>query len=378
VNARRFWAVARKETLHVTRDPRALGVGIAIPMLLLLLFGYALTLDVDHVPFALLDQSRTPESRDLSSKFTGSPYFSLARSCDNYDEVESTIDKRRAVLALVIPADYSLKLRQGSTAVVQVIADGSDPNTAQISLNYAEAVVRDLGLTISIARITRAGSRSPAVPMDLRPRIRFNETMESRNFIVPGLIAVIMMIIAALLTSLTVAREWETGTMEQILSTPVRGTELILGKLVPYFGIGIIDMVLSVAAGRFLFGVPLRGSLLLLVIFSVVFLGGALGLGILISALAKKQLVASQVAFVVTFLPAFLLSGFMFDASNMPPALQAVSYLVPARYFVSLLRNLYLKGAGISVLAWDAVPLLLFTVVILIAAVRAFRKEIPE
>jgi ABC-2 type transport system permease protein len=377
MNTRRFLAVARKETLHIMRDPRALGVGIAIPMLLLMLFGYALTLDVDNVPLALFDQSGTPESRELVSRFTGSPYFSLKVVCRDYKELERAIDDRSAVLALVIPADYALELRIGRTAEVQVIADGSDPNTAQLAVNYAESIMRTMDQKITLDRLIRTGAAIMAPPLDLRPRIRFNESMESRNFIIPGLIAVIMMIIAALLTSLTMAREWETGTMEQIISTPVRGTELILGKLVPYFGIGLIDMVLSVSAGKFLFAVPLRGSLLLLLIFSVVFLGGALGLGILISTLAKRQLLASQIAFVITFLPAFLLSGFMFDTVNMPPVLQAVSYAVPARYFVSLLRNLYLKGAGPSVLAWDAVPLLIFTALVLFVAVRAFRKEIP-
>lgn len=377
MNAGRFIAVAKKECLHVWRDPRALGVGIALPMVLLMLFGYALTLDVDDVPLALLDLSGTPESRELVSRFDGSPYFSLSKVCPDYGGVESAIDKREAMVALVIPSDYALQLRSGRTAAIQLIADGSDPNTAQIAVNYAEAIVMNLDREITLKRVLRSGGSAMRQSLDLRPRIRFNESMESRIFIVPGLIAVIMMIIAALLTSLTIAREWETGTMEQLISTPVRGTELVLGKLVPYFVIGLIDMGLSVLAGRFLFDVPLRGSVVYLLIFSTVFLFCALGLGILISALARKQLLASQVALVVTFLPAFLLSGFMFDTVNMPPLLQAISHIVPAKYFVSLLRNLYLKGAGPSVLVWDALPLLLFTALILFAAIRAFRKEMP-
>ncbi len=377
MNAGRFTAVARKECLHVWRDPRALGVGIVLPMILLMLFGYALTLDVDDVPLALFDQSGTPESRELAGKFDGSPYFSLSVVCRDYDDVEKAIDGRKAVVALIIPADFTLNLRSGRTAAVQLIADGSDPNTAQISVNYAEFITRTADQEITLKRVLRSGGSAMRQPLDLRPRIRFNESMESRIFIVPGLIAVIMMIIAALLTSLTVAREWETGTMEQLISTPVRGAELVLGKLVPYFAIGVIDLALSVSAGRFLFDVPLKGSLAYLLIFSTVFLFCSLGLGILISTLAKRQLLASQVAFVVTFLPAFLLSGFMFDTVNMPPVLQAISHIVPAKYFVSLLRNLYLKGAGPSVLAGDALPLLLFTALILFVAIRAFRKEIP-
>ncbi|HNQ78154.1 MAG TPA: ABC transporter permease [Acidobacteriota bacterium] len=377
MNAGRFIAVARKECLHVWRDLRALGVGIVLPMILLMLFGYALTLDVDDVPLALLDLSGTPESRELTARFDGSPYFSLSTVCRDYGEVEKAIDSRKAVVALIIPADFALNLRSGRTAAVQLIADGSDPNTAQIAVNYAEAIVMGLDREITMKRVLRSGGSAARQPLDLRQRIRFNESMESRMFIVPGLIAVIMMIIAALLTSLTIAREWETGTMEQLISTPVRGTELVLGKLVPYFAIGFVDMGLSVLAGRFLFDVPLRGSVIYLLIFSTVFLCCALGLGILISTLARRQLLASQVAFVVTFLPAFLLSGFMFDTVNMPPVLQAISHIVPAKYFVSLLRNLYLKGAGPSVLAWDALPLLLFTALIFFAAIRAFRKEMP-
>lgn len=376
MNLRRTWAVARKECLHVIRDPRALGIGIALPMLLLLLFGYALTLDVDRVPLAVWDQSKTPQSRELLSRFTGSRYFELTLAADCYASLEGAVDRREALLALVIPSTFAGDVASGRAAFVQVVADGSDPNTAALALNYAEAAVRGYSNGILLERARRMGARPPAPPLDLRSRVWFNDDLESRYFIVPGLIAVIMMIIGALLTSLTVAREWETGTMEQLLSTPVRPAEFIFGKLVPYFAIGLFDLALSVAAGRFLFDVPIRGSLLVLFPISVVFLAVALGLGILISAVAKQQLLASQVAFVVTFLPAFLLSGFMTDTANMPVPLQVISRIVPARYFVTLLRGLYLKGVGPRVLAGEGLLLVAFAVAVLFLAVRAMKKKV--
>lgn len=373
---RRTAAVARKESLHILRDPRALGVSIALPLVLLLLFGYALTMDVDHVPFLLWDQSQTPQSRALAARFTGSPYFSLVASVDNYGAVEEAMDHGRALVAVVIPLDYARSVEAGRPAEVQVLADGSDSNTATIALNYAEAIVQGVsrGLRVKLAR--RMGIKPLEPPLDVRARVWFNTDMESMNFIVPGLIAVIMMLIAALLTSLTVAREWETGTMEQLISTPVRGSELVMGKLTPYVAVGALDMVLSVLAGRCLFHVPLRGSLLALAAMSMVYLVGALSMGMLISITAKNQLVASQVAFMATFLPAFLLSGFMFDISNMPAPLRAVTYLVPARYFVALLRGLYLKGVGPADLYGEGLFLLAFSAAMLALALKKFKKKL--
>ncbi len=376
MNLRRTWAVASKESLHILRDPRALGVSIALPLVLLLLFGYALTLDVDHVPLLIWDQSQTPQSRELAARFTGSPYFSLLSEVDGYGAIGEALDRGKALVALVIPLDFGRRVAAGRPVEVQVIADGSDANTATIALNYAESIVQGFSQGALVKRALRQGMRPPALPLEVRPRVWYNTDMESMDFIVPGLIAVIMMLIAALLTSLTVAREWETGTMEQLLSTPIRASELVLGKLAPYVAVGALDMVLSVLAGRFLFHVPLRGSLLALAAMSMIYLVGALSMGMLISIVAKNQLLASQVAFMVTFLPAFLLSGFMFDISNMPKVLQAVTYLVPARYFVALLRGLYLKGVGPSDLYGEGLFLLAFSAVMVGLALKAFKKRL--
>jgi ABC-2 type transport system permease protein len=259
---------------------------------------------------------------------------------------------------------------------VQVLADGSDANTTTIALSYAETIIGSYSQEIMVEKARRLTGRPPELPLTLRARAWFNPDMESRIFIVPGLIAVIMMLITALLTSLTVAREWESGTMEQLISTPVRRSELILGKLAPYFAIGMVDMLLSVVAGRFLFDVPIRGSLLLLFLVSAIYLVGALALGIFISAKAKSQLLASQAAFVATFLPAFLLSGFMFDIRNMPRALQLITYLIPARYFVTFLRGLYLKGTGLVQLWPECVLMAVFAILMLLLAIHSFQKRL--
>ena len=259
---------------------------------------------------------------------------------------------------------------------MQIIVDGSDSNTAAIAIGYAESVVRRWGQRATVAQLQRLGGRSVALPLDVRHRVWFNADMESKNYIIPGLIAVIMMVIASLLTSLTVAREWETGTMEQLISTPVKGPELILGKFLPYFAIGMLDVLLAVLMGEFLFHVPLRGSVVLLFGMAAMFLTGALSLGLVISIVTKSQLLASQLAMVLTFLPAFLLSGFMYDIGNMPRAIQVVTYVVPARYFVALLKGIYLKGVGLEILAPQAVLLAAFAVVMLLIATARFRKSL--
>lgn len=352
-------------------------MGIAIPMLLLFLFGYALTLDVDRVPLVVWDRSGTELSREFTSRFTGSRYFSLRRHTDNYRDIERDIDARQALIALIIPTDFARRLGAGRNVPVQVILDGSDPNTATFALGYAENVAAGFSRDIALRQIRlRTGNEPWLARLDVRPRVWFNTDMVSRNYIFPGLIAVIMMIIAALLTSLTVAREWETGTMEQLISTPVTGPEMIAGKLAPYFVIGILDLILSVLVGQLAFGIPLRGSIGLLFLMSCVFLAGALSLGMLISITVRSQLAASQVALVATMLPAFLLSGFIFPIDNMPAPIRAITHVVTARYFVSILRGIYLKDAGLGVMAGEAALLVAFAVLVLALSVRKFRKRI--
>jgi len=376
MKAQRLLAVSRKEFLHVRRDPRSLGLGIAIPVVLLLLFGYVLTLDVDRVPLAVRDLSRTPESRELVSRFEGSRYFLVALRAEGPPEVEAAIDGGRVLAALVIPEDFAARVRSDRPSVVQLILDASEANTATIALGYAEAVVSGYSADLEVRWAKAKGLQGIRPPLEVHPRVWFNTDLESRNFIVPGLISVIMMIIAALLTSLTVAREWEQGTMEQLVATPVTGPELVVGKLLPYFVIGMVDLSVAVAMGKYLFHVPMRGSLLLLFGIAAVFLVGALSLGMLFSVAARSQLPASQMAMAFTFLPAYLLSGFVFSIDSMPPAVRAVTYLVPSRYFVKVIKGIYLKGVGLETLAVDTALLLVFAAGMVMATTRLIRMKI--
>lgn len=376
MKARRLLAISRKEFLHVRRDPRSLAMGLAIPVVLLLLFGYVLTLDVDRVPLAVWDRSNTPESRELVSRFAGSRYFRVVLRVDAYKGIEEAIDGGRVLVAMVIPEDYSGRVGSDRSASVQLLLDGSDANKATIARGYAESLVSGYTAELQTRWAQGKGLQGIRPPLDVRFRVWFNTDLESRNFIVPGLISVIMMIIAALLTSLTVAREWEQGTMEQLIATPVTGSELILGKLFPYFCIGMLDLTVAVAMGKFLFNVPLRGSLPLLFGIAAFFLVGALSVGMLFSVASRSQLPASQMAMAFTFLPSYLLSGFVFSIDSMPWAVRAVTYLVPSRYFVTVIKGICLKGVGLDVLALETGLLAVFGAAMVLAATRMFRKKL--
>jgi ABC-2 type transport system permease protein len=376
MNFRRLRAVAKKETIHVLRDPRSLILAIGIPMLMIVLFGYALTLDVDKVPIVAWDQSHSVQSREFLARFTASRYFHYVDSVRSYGEVSHMIDTREAYLALVIPPNFAPLVQSGQRAPIQAIIDGSDSNTAAIVLGYAQAISAGFNQSVALQELQQAGGSVPVAGVDVRPRVWFNPDLESKNFIIPGLIAVIMGLIAALLTSLTIAREWERGTMEQLISTPIKPFELIVGKLVPYFAIGMLDVLIAVLMAVFLFHVPLRGSVPLLFAMAALFIIGTLAQGILISTLAKQQLLASQFAMVSTFLPAFLLSGFMFAISNMPVPVQIITRIIPARYFVALVKGIYLRGVGLEVLWTEAVFLFVFAVVVTGLAVLKFKKKL--
>lgn len=372
----RVWAVSRKEFIHILRDPRSLGMAIAIPMLLLLLFGYALSLDVDNVPTVVWDQNNSQASRAFISELQGSRYFSIRDRATSYSEIEEALDSGSALIAVVIPERFAGRIESGRSAPVQAIVDGSDPNTATIAMGYLDAVAFSYSRKVALSEIRRTTGQSVQPPLDLRARVWFNADLKSRNYIIPGLIAVIMMVIAALLTSLTVAREWEQGTMEQLIATPVKGPELILGKLIPYFAIGMLDVALAVLMGEYLFDVPLRGNVALLFGMAAIFLAGALSLGMVISIVTKSQLLASQLAMVLTFLPSFLLSGFMYAIANMPIGVQFLTYLVPARYFVTMLKGIYLKDVGLEVLALEAGLLILFGIALMLFANLRFKKRL--
>jgi ABC-2 type transport system permease protein len=363
-------AVARKEIIQLRRDVRSLILAFLLPVLLVVLFGYAISWDVDDIPTAVLDEDRSFRSRELLDAFWSSGYFTRVAQVERPAELDELLNRGRARIALVIPPDFAEDLDAGRPARLQALVDGSDANTATIALGYAGGIVQ------SFAAYVRLDGVRLTTPVRVQTRVWYNEELLSRNMIVPGLVAVIMMIIAAMLTSLTIAREWERGTMEQLAATPVARVEVVLGKLLPYLAIGLIDVVVVSLIGVVLFEVPFRGNALLLMVLSVAFLIGSLGLGMFISAVARSQLLATQMAMITTFLPAFLLSGFMFAIEVMPLPLQAITYLIPARYFLVVTRGIFLKGVGVEVLRIQGLLMIAFAVVGLFAATKVFRKEL--
>jgi ABC-2 type transport system permease protein len=361
---------------HILRDGRSLAMALAVPVLMLLLFGLALSLDVDHIPTMIYDGDRTASSRDLIQQFRGSNYFQIVGYTNNYKTMEQAIDRNQILLGIVIPRDYSRQIGAGKEAQVQLLIDGSDSNTASIALGYAESVVRLYSLELRTDGQNRKGAVQNAVPVDSLLRVWYNSRLESKNYVVPGLIAVILMIVGSVLTSLTIAREWEMGTMEQLLSTPLRPTEMVLGKMLAYFAVGIVDLGISIGCGVFIFQVPLRGSFLLLVLTSCLFLFGTLFWGIFLSARSQTQLEAYQMAMLSSFLPAFMLSGFVYAIESMPPVIQAVSYLVPASYFVTILKGIFLKGVGLRELWVETLFLAAYAVAVFFLATRKLKQKI--
>lgn len=366
----RLWAMSRKEWLHVRRDRRSMAMAFAVPAAMVLLFGYVITFDVRDIRMAVYDQAHTTQSRDLVQAFGSSGYFRVMRQLDDDAQIAPLLTRGAVRLVLVIPPDFSKRLAAGQPAPVQALVDGGDANTASIAINYAQAIV-----TSYSAKAVLKGQPLP-VPIVVASRVWYNEDLKSSSMIVPGLMATIMMILSALLTSLTIAREWERGTMEQLAATPVHRLEVILGKLLPYLFIGFIDIVIVAVVGGIVFAVPFRGNPFFLMVMAMLFLIGAQGLGLFISAATKSQFLATQLAMITTFLPATLLSGLMFDLSSMPKVLQIISLAVPARYFIAATRGIFLKGVGLEVLWGQALGMILFAVVGLGLAVHAFKKEI--
>jgi len=372
----RLKAIAWKEFIQIFRDSRSLALAISIPVLLLVLFGYALTLDVDHIPTVIHDMDRTSQSRDLINHFLRSNYFQLEGTARSYVHLQEMIDRGQALMGLVIPANFSRDLEADRETTIQILVDGTDANTATIALGYAQAIVTLYSQEIIAHKMNQVGVGSISPPVEARIRVWFNPDLESKNFIIPGLIAVILVILAAILTSGTVSREWERGTMEQLISTPIHNFELILGKLIPYLAIGMFDLALSVAMGVFLFGVPLRGSGLLLFSLAGLFLLGAICQGVVVSIIAKNQLLSSQISIFISYLPTFILSGFIYPIDNMPKLIQYITYIFPSRYVVAILKGIFSKGVGLEILWLEALLLAVYGSVMILWALKKFQKRI--
>lgn len=368
--ALRTRAIAGKEVMHILRDPQLLGFALVMPVILLLIFGYAVSFDLHDIPLAVVDQDRTASSRALVGDFEQAGAFvTTARPADPA-AVEPLFRRDVAKAALLIPPGFARTAQRGEVARAQLLLDGSDNTTAATALGYAASIA----LTAALS----PGGASPYAPLPIEARTRtfFNPTLESAVFLVPGLIALILVIVAVMLTSLAVAREYERGSMEQLFSTPVGRIEIILGKLGPNFVLGMLQVLIVLLIGVTLFDVPIRGSVLAIFAVSAIFIMAMLMQGLLISVLTKSQMLASQLAAITTLLPALLLSGFIYPVDNLPGPLQALAAILPARYFVEALRAIMLRGNGLADVVPQLVPLFVFFFVMLVIATRRFRRQL--
>jgi len=334
------------------------------------------SLDLKHLPIYIYDRSGSQQSQDLLKRFQASEYFDLVRVVNNYAELTDALDSGQARMGIVIPWDFSQRLQDGRPVQVQALIDGTDDNTANVLMGYAQGVVQGYASGIQLDWLRNHGQIAQPAPVSVEVRTWYNEDLESSAFIVPGVLALVMSTIGAFLTSLTIAREWERGTMEQLISTPVTPSEIMFGKLVPYFVIGMFDVIVCALIALYWFRVPFRGSFLTLLISSAMFMVVVLSLGFFISVLAKNQFAASQIALLTTFLPAFLLSGFLYSIEQMPAVLQWITRVLPARYYVSVLKKIFLKGTPTALLYADLVPLTIFMLILALLATHSFHKRL--
>ncbi|MFQ5660723.1 MAG: ABC transporter permease [Gammaproteobacteria bacterium] len=366
----RLRGIVRKEFLQIMRDPSSISIAFLLPVLLLLIFGFGVSLDARHIPVALVIEQPSADAADFTGGFYRSPYFA-PRPMNSFNAAQQALAARDVKAIVYLQNDFAQRLQQDGDAPIQLIVNGVDANTARLITGYLQG--------LWIKWITQRAERRQEVlqvPVTMVERVWFNSEVKSRNFLVPGLIAVVMTLIGALLTAMVIAREWERGTMEALMVTPIAMGEILLGKLLPYFVLGAGGMALSVFMAVWVFHVPLRGAMWLLFLAGSLFLLVALGMGLLISTIARSQFVAGQVAIVVTFLPAFILSGFIFDIESMPPFLQAVTHLIPARYFVSILQSIFLAGNIWSVMVPNMLGLLIMALVFIGLSRRKSRKRL--
>lgn len=370
--ALRARAIASKEVMHILRDPQLLGFALGMPVILLLLFGYAVSFDISDIPLAVIDQDQTASSRQLVDHFEQAAVFKTTARGDDPSLVEPMFRRDIAKVALVIPPGFARSVGRGEIGEAQLLLDGTDNTTAATALGYASAIA-----LATAPRMDRMGLPSfTPLPMEARTRTLFNPHLESAVFLVPGLMALVLVLVAVMLTALAVAREYERGSMEQLFATPVGRIEIILGKLGPNFVLGLFQVLLVLVVGVTLFHVPIVGSVLLVFLVAALFLMAMLMQGLVISVITKNQMVASQVAAISTLLPSILLSGFVFPVDNLPVPLQAIAAILPARYFIEALRAIMLRGNGLDVIWPQLLALLAFFLVMLVVATRRFQRSL--
>ncbi len=364
----RIIAILKKEFIHIVRDPRSLVIVFLLPLMMVLLYGYAITFDIREIGLGLLDQDRTPASREMTERLLGSGYFKLGGRLESRDEIEPALMHRRFRAVLIIPKGYGVSLATQLRTPVQVIVDGSNANSATVAINYLKSFFTTYSLELNALVVQP--------PIELEPRVWYNPDLKSAHFIVPGLVAVVMMLICALLTSVTVARERETGTMEQILVSPIRSIEIIVGKTLPYILLALVDAIFVVVFSWQWFGVPFRGNALWLLAYAMIYVYASLSMGIFISARVRSQQVALMAAQVATLLPSILLSGFVFPLIAMPTILQAISFIVPAKYFLIIIRGIMLKGVDGLMLWKPALFLVSFGTLLILVSVKRFKTNL--
>ena len=358
--------IMRKEFRQIKRDKRILGVLLFIPALTLVMFGYALNFDVKNTRMAVYDEDRSSTSREFIQQFFTSEYFMNVQTLSGKSEINDLLDGEQVRVVLVVPSTFTKDLQRGQAASVQVIVDGANSNAAATVLGYINAIIQQYSVKVMAESFVRMGRQNITLPIDFQPRVWYNPELKSAKFLVPGLVAFILMVTAVVSTALAIIRERELGTMEQLMVSPVRPLELILGKTIPYTIISLVATVAILFLGYVLFDVSIKGSILLLSLVTLLFLVGGLGMGLLISTIVETQQLAFMAAVIISMLPTFILSGFVFPIRNMPVIIQAFTYILPARYFLVALRAIILKGAGLSAF-WDQALILAFYAVLMIS-----------
>src|SRR3954468_14091801 len=373
-----LWAIARKEFIQIRRDHATIYMVFIFPLMMLILYGFGIRYDVKSVPMAIYDQDGTQTSRQYIERFERSPYFTVQRYARSYSELESGINRGTTRIGIVIPPNFSERLSSNREAVVQLLVDGADNNTATIAMSYASAISRtySTGIVMQQLEAVLRNMNLPVPAVSAEPRIWFNPDLESVQFIVPGIIAVIMMIVGTVLTAVTIVKEKEQGTIEQIVSSPVKKYELMIGKTVPYAVLAYVDFLIIVVASYLMFGIHIKGSILLLLVTAFFYLIGVLGMGILVSTVTQTQISAMFAAIMASMLPSILLSGFIFPIRQMPAVLQALTVVVPARYFIEILRDIYLKGLGLESFWRETLYIMVFGVVMIALAAHRFKKKL--